>query len=57
MNIECCIGWSFAKSDVRGNSYIIFIWHYVAISLRRNTVYIAMKFAVIVARGLLYNIM
>ena len=29
MNIECYIGRSFAKSDARGNSYIIFIWRYV----------------------------
>ena len=28
-NIECYIGRSFAKSDVRGNSYIIFIWRYI----------------------------
>ena len=35
MNIECYIGWSFAKFDVQGNSYIISIG---AISLCRNTV-------------------
>ena len=30
MNVECYIGGSFAKSDLRGNSYIIiFIWRYI----------------------------
>ena len=29
MNIECYIGQSFAKFDVRGNLYIIFIWRYI----------------------------
>ena len=31
MNIECYIGWNFAKSEVQGNSYIIFIWHYILV--------------------------
>ena len=52
MNIECYIGRSFAKSDTRGNSYIIFIWRYILVQEHS----IAMKFAVIVARGLFYNI-
>ena len=52
MNIECYIGGSFAKSDARGNSYIVFIWCYILAQEHS----IAMKFAVIVVRGLLYNI-
>ena len=51
-NIECYIGGSCAKSDAQGNSYIIFIWRYI-LAQEHN---ITMKFAEIVARGLLYNI-
>ena len=29
MNTECYIGRSFAKFDMQGNSYIIFIWRYI----------------------------
>ena len=52
MNIEHYIGRSFAKFDAQGNSHIIFIWRYILAQEHS----IVMKFAVIVAQGLLYKI-